>query len=142
MSEWRTISFDDVPRCAGCYVLVVDNLYLYVGASANLRLRLSNSRIQRLPDKICTPWGTCSSIALKIKPSLRRGDWLMEEYRLIRKLRPILNSAGSTNRRWDRRDGNGFPLKLREYLHINHPEPATVEEFISGIRFQPLGVSA
>lgn len=139
MSRWSKVDFDSLPSAPGCYVILVDNLYLYVGASANIRQRLGSGRVQRHNGRLFTPWGVCTSLVVKVKSSVRVGDWLMDEYRLIRKLRPVLNSVGSTNRRWDRRDESGFPLTVRQYSNINNPEPSSVEHFVSGTRFIPMG---
>ncbi len=144
MSRWSKVDLNSIPSAPGCYVLLINNVYLYIGASSNLRQRLGGGRIQRdrlRNDRIFTPWGVCNNVTIKIKTSVRVGDWLMDEYRLIRRLKPILNSVGSTNRRWDRRDMSGFPLTVKQYSNVNNPEPSSIEHFVAGVRFIPLEVS-
>lgn len=95
-----TYSFPDLPAC---YVISADG-HIYVGSTNNIRKRMLQHDIR--PSYGCefiTPWGICDKFILKYKLSVRFGDWLMWEARLIKRLRPALNVRGSKNRRrrWD-----------------------------------------
>jgi hypothetical protein len=79
LSYWRTLgNRKEAPVAAGIYVLIEDGQAVYVGQSRDLRHRLSC----HMP-----PEGT----VIKVKTSRRYGDWLMDELRLIRRLRPRRN---------------------------------------------------
>ena len=103
-SKW--ISHDPIcevcyPGRAGCYVIYGDGRLLYVGQSSNVRSRLAihRKRWQWRHGPIVTNWGTFSSMLVKVRYSEKSGDWLMREYRLINRLKPPMNSAGTGKKR-------------------------------------------
>jgi hypothetical protein len=80
---------------------------VYVGSSTDLSKRVRqyfrvNRGIRSYDDDgvaphFETPWGHVHDgtlVRVKVKPSRQNGDWLMREWRLIGRLRPIFNSAG------------------------------------------------
>ncbi len=111
MSRWQTIRRGGViPATPGCYVVYVGGDICYIGSSQNLRQRLKRywikrrlkyrrvrSRLLQPTGLAWTPWGPHSveSIVIKVKVSRRRGDWLMWEHRLIARLQPFFNRAGT-----------------------------------------------
>jgi hypothetical protein len=76
---WRVVQSGDALPAAGCYAIYHSGRLVYLGSSANLKTRLSQ-HLRRQRDN--------SEISVKVAPSRRNGDWLMREYRLIRRLRP------------------------------------------------------
>ena len=108
MSRWKTILVNHNPASyrikgidsvAGVYAVFGDGELRYIGSSVNLMLRLASYKIRhtdwsRSFNKIYveTPWGDFGQVVIKIKPSVKSGDWLMDEYRLIKKLSPPANS--------------------------------------------------
>jgi excinuclease UvrABC nuclease subunit len=112
MSNWIRIdplkTFEDespyssvIPRCPGCYVIYCDGKPVYVGQTTNLNKRFKSYEINYAPfsTQIVPPWCRCDSLFIKIRPSKRYGDWAMIELRLIKKLQPIYNCAGSVRER-------------------------------------------
>lgn len=98
MTRWRVTCHGGgspaIPRCAGVYVVFIDGQVKYVGSSWNLCERFTYYRIFRDGDAWQTPWGRSANFNIKIKKTRRVGDWLMDEYRLIRRLKPVLNKVG------------------------------------------------
>lgn len=72
---------EQAPVEPGCYAVYFDGELVYVGSSRNLR-----TRVRR-----CF---TSDRVYLKVKASRRMGDWLMREWRLIRRLQPRDNKVG------------------------------------------------
>jgi excinuclease UvrABC nuclease subunit len=95
-SRWMTYPADDryaFPSFPGCYVLILDKSFLYVGSTNNFKERMKQHGIRPGFDgNYLTAWGTCKTLRIKFRPSLRYGDWAMVELRLIKKLQPLLNS--------------------------------------------------
>lgn len=91
MSYWRVVDMFRLPEEAGCYVVRLLDGRLYVGSSVNVKKYRYSHRhwIKRLGG---AEW-------VKFKRSRRAGDWLMEEYRLINRLRKkenlLLNLKGA-----------------------------------------------
>ena len=98
MSRWRVVkSLGEVPARAGCYALVMKGRAVYVGSTVDLPSRLRQHGWKLVPHGVKTPrWGIVVGGQVKIRPSLRLGDWLTAEWRLIRKLRPAGNKAISS----------------------------------------------
>lgn len=100
---WRSIeacAYWDAPAVGGCYAIYLDGKLSYIGQSVNLRSRLSSYRIRpTYGTGYFTPWGQVADVAVKVKIGHRYGDWAMRELRLIRRLQPSMNCAGSTRRR-------------------------------------------
>lgn len=112
MSRWKEIERVRCafPRGSGVYVVYHDDI-VYVGSSTDLSKRCrvywkkprSNKWEYDIGDTPVrerkqwrTPFGfvAAESIRIKVKRSRRIGDWLMWEYRLIRRLQPEWNRAG------------------------------------------------
>lgn len=110
MSRWQEIDRvrNAFPLGCGVYVVYWNGVVVYVGSSTSLRHRCrvywrkhrtrynygeTPSREKKLWR---TPFGLVEqgSIRIKVKCSQRQGDWLMWEYRLIRRLQPEWNRAG------------------------------------------------
>jgi len=79
MNEFRRCYAMGLP---GVYAIFIDNQLKYIGSSGNLASRL-------LAHKRFYPIG--HEITIKISHSRMAGDWLMREYRLIKRLRPMFN---------------------------------------------------
>jgi hypothetical protein len=117
-----------IPSVACCYLFVIDQRHVYVGSTQDLlcRMRQHFRSFRGGHDGLQTPWGVCSSFVLKFKPSRRYGDWLMDEARLIKKLRPALNIRGVNSqpvRSKHKKSTDGFPLLDRGVY-------ASVDEFL------------
>lgn len=85
------------PDEAGCYVIYFDGAIGYIGQSVCLSTRISQYRIHRNifgGKEWVTPWGSFDSVVIKFKLGRRYGDWLMREARLIRRLKPPMNTHG------------------------------------------------
>lgn len=84
-----------LPRFAGVYAIYFDDRLVYIGSSVDIANRFSEHKIRYGYGKnIITPWCDVpaeTSIVLKVKRSIRRGDWAMWEIRLIQRLRPECN---------------------------------------------------
>jgi hypothetical protein len=98
MSYWETKDpqwCGDPSDGAGVYVYYLDGVPSYIGSTRGLfhRLRAHNVR-PTYSTGYFTPWGKFENVTLKIKRPRRMGDWLMDEYRLIKRLRPRYNSIG------------------------------------------------
>lgn len=104
MSYWKDTQVGLLPRGPGCYAIFENGKVVYVGSSTAIENRCRVYRTmpeRRKPygepcitdGKWQTPWGlkTMCRFQVKVKMSRRQGDWLMWEYRLIRRLRPKYN---------------------------------------------------
>src|ERR1017187_1040735 len=97
MTRWTTYHFDGtwrlLPRISAVYAIFADGRLLYIGQSEDLLVRFAhhNMRHTYANHGFRTPWGVFDSITLKYKISSKMGDWLMSEYRLIRRLKPPQN---------------------------------------------------
>lgn len=98
--RWNTFFLLDhhsdlLPHCAGVYAIYFDDYLKYIGSSKNIASRVGQHRIRYGYGKnIHTPWADiCSNtvITIKVKPSIKMGQWAMDEIRLIHKLRPEFN---------------------------------------------------
>jgi excinuclease UvrABC nuclease subunit len=103
MRSWRPQSWEIGgrlnPDLACCYAFYFDGNLGYIGQTGSLKKRLRSYRIHRIGDLIETPWGTFSSVLMKVRPSKKYGDWAMIELRLIKRLQPPFNCAGSVRPR-------------------------------------------
>jgi excinuclease UvrABC nuclease subunit len=103
MSRWLSydlmhpdrIILNPMPTAPGVYAIHYDGRLVYIGSSVDVRNRffLHNFR-HSYARSIHTPWDDLppeTVITVKFKRSLRWGDWLMWEMRLIRKLQPPFN---------------------------------------------------
>lgn len=70
------------------YALYVNGVLAYIGSTENFARRW---RQHQFGKRLFTPWSDDDRLSVKIKESNRTGDWLMREYRLIRRLNPFLN---------------------------------------------------
>lgn len=94
MSRWTELvgGCRAAPRSPGVYVVFRNGQAVYVGQSVNLRARLSAheygvcDRARQSPADV---------ISIRYSLSRKRGDWLMREYRLIQRLKPLMNSNGT-----------------------------------------------
>lgn len=102
MKHWTTISIDDTtswPRGPGVYALFNMRRLVYIGSAQNLYRRLLEHGIHRVHHASWFPRQGCEPVprahlALRIAASRRMGDWLMREYRLVRRLKPCFNVRG------------------------------------------------
>lgn len=137
-TRWYELSLKNLPEKPGVYVLEIDQKYLYIGSTENLRRRLQGLKPNKysfMDQGFHTVWGVCQSITAKAKIPSRVGDWLMDEYRLIKRLKPVLNSTGSTRRRWDTRCSLGVPQQEVRYgSGTRSNRPASVDHFVADIR--------
>lgn len=105
---WFEVYPGRIPSWPGAYVVYFNGEIVYVGSSTDLqkRVRLYFRRtrpnlnladpLHRRP-RFQTPWGQehdGAAVRVKVKLSRRNGDWLMREWRLISRLRPMFNTAG------------------------------------------------
>jgi hypothetical protein len=96
----ETAEYSDFKTEPGVYVIFGDGVVQYVGSSKNIRQRLAG-RIPRTvyetPEQTQLPvrtiWGVFREFEIRIRYSTKYGDWLMRELRLIRRLKPLQNSA-------------------------------------------------
>jgi excinuclease UvrABC nuclease subunit len=90
-----------IPKAPACYVLIFDESKTYVGSTTNLKKRLLNHGVDYARYSHCIKtenWGYFKTVRMKYKPSVRHGDWLMTEARLIKRLKPNLNVNGVRRR--------------------------------------------
>lgn len=106
-SRGRWVAFDpingfDMPSAPAVYAVYFGPELVYIGQTSDLRARFSRHRFSHAPGGgTSTPWGWLhadSRVVVKAKLSRRYGDWAMIELRLLRRLRPRLNSQFSTGR--------------------------------------------
>ena len=83
MSKWQVYKDKkELPICCGVYVMYKDDKVMYVGISKNVRQRFSKHAIK--------DWDT-----VKMKPATTYGAAHDLEAKLIKKIKPELNSQGS-----------------------------------------------
>lgn len=90
-----------IEHAPGCYAIYIDNQLAYIGQSVNLHLRFRRwGFCRRISDSFDTPWGLVPVGSLKVKVAYSRkfGDWAMRELRLVRRLRPRLNTIRYSGR--------------------------------------------
>lgn len=84
-----------LPVVACCYCIYINDDLVYIGSTNDLRNRFSGHSFRHgYAKNYHTPWCDYNlpiKIMIKYKPSLKYGDWLMIEARLIRKIRPVFN---------------------------------------------------
>lgn len=95
MTQWREFDIEHlglIPRVPGVYVVFMAGKVVYVGQSADVRVRIREHRIRYgFSSNILTPWGNVSQgegLYIKVKFSRVLGDWAMWEIRLIARLQP------------------------------------------------------
>lgn len=106
-SDWRgtrwvkfDMSLDVLPRKPACYVIYLDGDLAYVGQASDLSTRISAHGIrQGYSNVVHTKWGEFASVVVKARFGDQLGDWAMREIRLIHRLQPRLNCAGSIRKR-------------------------------------------
>ena len=97
---WRVVaSAAEVPGSSGCYAVYHDGFLVYIGSSIYLPQRAQqyfSTRQRRLVNGCArAKRGTQPVVTVKVAPCRKAGEWLMREYRLIRRLRPRDNRAFS-----------------------------------------------
>lgn len=84
-----------LPRFAGTYAVFFDGDLVYIGSSTDVANRFSGHKIRYgYAKNIITPWcdvPQSTQITVRVKRSVRRGDWAMWEIRLIHRLQPQFN---------------------------------------------------
>jgi hypothetical protein len=92
MSQWSEIVWSkraEAPKLPGVYVIYDEpgnpNRVSYVGQSSNLFLRFRQHN--------CT---FSSAARVKFKLAHHQGEWLMWEFRLIARIKPVRNNAGKS----------------------------------------------
>ena len=84
-----------LPRFAGVYAIYFDDELVYIGSSTDIANRFSEHKFRHgYARNVITPWCDVpdwTRITLKVRRSVRRGDWAMWEIRLIHRLRPAFN---------------------------------------------------
>lgn len=87
MSYWRTVvTVEQLPQIPGVYALYENDELVYIGSTSNLFIRLI---CHRSTDSILQKVSK-----IKYRRSVKYGDWLMYELRLITRLQPKLNAYG------------------------------------------------
>lgn len=104
MGNWKEWSFGiyskQLPRVPACYVAYLDGKLVYVGQTCDLYKRFYQHNIRfGYSDYVITPWGNCKKVTIKYRLSRKYGDWAMTELRLIKRLQPVQNCAGSIKKR-------------------------------------------
>lgn len=95
--RWKTYDLMNsrLPRFAGVYALYISGDLVYIGSSTDIANRFSEHNVRfGYAKNIITPWVVVpetTSVELKVRRSVRRGDWAMWEIRLIGRLRPFFN---------------------------------------------------
>lgn len=96
-SEHNPLSLSGVANQPCVYCVKIDGIVVYVGSTRRFRSRFYEHKFRYGYWKnIILPWCDISlgqELSVKIKKSVRYGDWAMDEIRLIRKLRPVFNVA-------------------------------------------------
>ncbi len=104
-SQWVFYRYDisdtwDICASPGCYVIYLDDKVGYIGQSTDVRKRIQNHGIRYgYSNHLITPWGKFLSVSAKVRYGVKLGDWAMREVRLISRLQPRFNCAGSTKKR-------------------------------------------
>jgi hypothetical protein len=100
-SRWEALDWDhvvghDFPQDAGVYAFICNGRVVYVGSSVCLARRIKSHGLRYcvFSPVIITPWGRFDSVVVKLKVSRRYGDWLMDEARLLHRLKPVGNING------------------------------------------------
>jgi excinuclease UvrABC nuclease subunit len=100
MSNWVAFDFVNselnIPDGPGVYAIFGDGVLIYIGQSKNVRSRLA-SHLHDIPwdrSRIHSSWGSFDRFTVKVRASRRRGDWLMIEHCLIKRLQPSMNCRG------------------------------------------------
>lgn len=88
---WRVVGGPKGLPDAGVYAIYRAGSLVYIGSSSQLSVRLQPYFRLRHPD--------VPLVTVKVAPSRRAGDWLMREYRLIRRLRPADNKTHASDKR-------------------------------------------
>lgn len=102
VGNWITFEFGAppaLPPVPACYVVLFDGSPIYVGQTENLRQRFRGHGFHLVANRDepapmwLTPWGMFNAFRVQFKrrTSTRRGDWLMHEARLIKRLNPTFN---------------------------------------------------
>jgi len=94
-------NYADVECRPGVYAIYGDGVLLYVGSSENLKTRLHSHKFEwvHYSTSVMHPeWGWFKSGHIKYSYSVRAGDWLMREHRLIKRLKPPKNIRGIEGR--------------------------------------------
>lgn len=93
--QWATRSETKHPASGiisapGVYAIYLDGVLVYIGSSCNLEGRFYQWRhlLLRQPNGWSTPWGSTSTMRIKIRRSRFYGEWATQELRLIRRLKP------------------------------------------------------
>ncbi len=101
--NWRTIWPTNrtpwVPYGPHVYAIYVDGRLIYVGSSADLPNRMCQYAFKATGDgqwscRVRNRRIVAAEIYLMVKKSRKYGQWLMDEARLIRRLRPEMNRVG------------------------------------------------
>lgn len=116
MSYWKMVFLP--PMKPGVYVVIgrETGKVEYVGSSVNLYLRVSQHKWMREGDWV-----------VKVKPSRRKGDWLMEEYRLIERLQPTRNVRHIEGRRLRMRKRR-VVIETTEFVNVSEELLKLLEE--------------
>jgi excinuclease UvrABC nuclease subunit len=93
--RWFTPTPGRVPPAPGLYALFSGEQLLYLGSSVNLRDRLTDHGVGRSWKRPPGRFTAVRRLRVRIALEPRRGRWLMREWRLIDRLRPPMNSAGT-----------------------------------------------
>jgi predicted GIY-YIG superfamily endonuclease len=90
-----------LPNSPCTYCLIVDGEVIYIGSTRRLKSRFYEHKIRYgFARNIILPWLTVpdtSKVVLKIKKTIKYGDWVMDEMRLIKKLQPKYNLMHKSN---------------------------------------------
>ncbi len=94
VGSWRVVNSSTTLTGGGCYAIYRGSSLIYIGSTSNLRQRLQSHW------RAAARWRTSATepLSIKVKPSRRRGDWLMIEYRLILRLCPKMNRMHNIRR--------------------------------------------
>lgn len=96
--QWYSFDLDkmeSLPNAPCCYVLYFDRRLVYVGSTESLSKRIKGHvEYARYSAGYTTAWGYCNSVIVKAKFPNYYGQWLMTEFRLIRRLKPLFNIKG------------------------------------------------
>jgi hypothetical protein len=100
---WITIPCGaPLPLGPGCYALRADGKILYVGSTNQLYRRIKqHGWLVGDGGVYVKDRGFISGATVSYRKSIRAGDWLMVELRLIRRLQPAFNKAGMDRSRFE-----------------------------------------
>ena len=93
--NWQRVKLNEAPHRPGCYALFRGKVLMYIGSAFNIRVRLQHQLIGTRHTYAHTRFGPTAELQLRIAVNKRRNEHATRELRLIERLRPPMNKAGT-----------------------------------------------